>query len=102
MKQHRWHKEIKHWADGGEIEAQWQWAQKDSPAAEWHKKPNPDWEDAAYEYRIKSQPKEPKYVYAWIVKDTEECVWYFDKPENVLNDDYYQYIGKIKLEQDDD
>ena len=92
MKPHKWAKEIKAWADGADIEY------KDSKG-EWNNAVAPYWHNEL-EYRIKPQPKDPRYAYAWLVKDTEECVWYFDKPEGVLNDDYHQYIGKIKLIED--
>ena len=102
MNKHKWHKEIKAWADGAEIEGQWQWAHKDSPASGWRDIESPDWESKSWIYRIKPQPKEPQYAYAWLVKDEERIEFYADKPEGVLNDDWHQYIGKIKLEQDDE
>jgi len=55
MKQHKWHKEIKAWADGAEIE---QWY-----GDRWEKvNYNTDWNEN-YKYRIKPQPKTPKQ--AW-------------------------------------
>jgi hypothetical protein len=57
MTQHKWHKEIKAWADGAEIEFY------HSPGARWINAPdNPDW-SGNIKYRIKPQPKEPKYLY---------------------------------------
>ena len=57
MKQHKWAKEIKAWADGAEIE--W-WH---SGREEWITE-EPRWlEDT--KYRIKPQPKEPQYFYVW-------------------------------------
>lgn len=96
---HKWHKEICAWANGAEIEVR---CPLDNGWTSWSNvtATHPSWFDEN-EYRIKPQPKEPQYVYAWLVKDTEECVWYFDKPEGILNDDWHQYIGKIKLEQDE-
>ncbi len=100
MKQHKWHKEIKAWADGAEIEGQWQWAHKDSPASGWRDIESPDWESKSWIYRIKPQPKEPQYLYVLLAKHSGkfelsqvpiEC-----HPQNA-----FVYIGKIKLEQDD-
>ena len=54
MKQHKWHKEIKAWADGVEIECRLHGKQ------DWHVT-SPVWDDL-YEYRIKPQPKEPQYL----------------------------------------
>jgi len=50
MKPHKWHKEIKAWADGAEIEY------KDSKN-EWNNAVAPYWHNEL-EYRIKPQPKE--------------------------------------------
>lgn len=54
------------------------------------------------EYRIKPQPKEPQYAYAWLDKGIEEVVWFCDKPSGILEDNMHKYIGKIKLETDDE
>ena len=56
-KQHKWHKEIKAWADDDqciEVCKEGIWYSTDYP--EWHQD---------NEYRIKPQPKEPKYLYVW-------------------------------------
>ena len=95
MAQHKWHKEIKAWADGEEIE----WL---SPTGQWIILNNPVWGSANDEYRIKPQPKEPQYAYAWHVKDTDQIEWYFDEPEGIENDEWHRYIGKIKLESHDE
>ncbi len=87
MKQHKWHKEIKAWADGAEIEefAYGVWEERDQP--KWH---------LNYQYRIKPQPKEPQYLYVinnWgslRLSETKEL-----RPSEF-------YIGKIKLEVQDD
>jgi len=58
MTKHKWHKEIKAWADGAEIE---QFSYGDGV---WGKAIYPiEWDDSV-EFRIKPQPKEPKYLYA--------------------------------------
>ena len=57
MKPHKWHKEIKAWADGAEIE--YKDLHEDTG---WNNCLLPSWSDG-YEYRIKPQPKTPKQ--AW-------------------------------------
>ena len=51
MAQHKWHKEIKAWADGAEIEIYLQ-------GMGWQKCDSPYWDDnnEAVEYRIKPHP----------------------------------------------
>ena len=83
--QHKWHKEIKAWADGAEIE----YCSYDI----WD-----DWNEdigwyEGYEYRIKPQPKEPQYLY--VSKGDN------GKPELSFID-HQESIGKIKLEVNDD
>jgi hypothetical protein len=97
MKPHKWHKEIKAWADGAEIEV------FDIRTGEWAVEPNPHFYENVYqlEYRIKPQPKEPQYLYVWLDKDTDLAQLETHKPEGVLDDGVYKYIGKIKLEVDD-
>ena len=97
MAKHKWAKEIKAWADGEIIESR-SIIEMDF----WDADTNPYWDCCDLEFRIKPQTKEPRYAYAWLVKDEERIVFYFDKPEGVLNDDYHLYIGKIKLEVDDE
>jgi hypothetical protein len=84
MKQHKWHKEIKAWADGAEIEC----FQGNSG---WWVTNYPCWDEDT-EYRIKPQPKEPQYinVYGWLENG------------NITFKQYGPYLGKIKLEVDDD
>ena len=96
MKQHKWHKEIKAWADGAEIEY------RAVPGyGEW--KTGKDcvmWVEVA-EYRIKPQPKEPQYLYVYKVENKiriAEPNTYFECKN--LNDIYC--IGKIKLEVEDE
>jgi hypothetical protein len=94
MKQHKWAKEIKAWADGAEIEARYE------KANGWT-----DWklEEGGFifyqkgaEYRIKPQPKEPQYLYVYM----NDGGVLFSKE---LNETFkHRYIGKIKLEVDDD
>ena len=97
MKQHKWHKEIKAWADGAEIEFRY----KDRYLGD-------EWElvevlndfGEEFEYRIKPQPKEPQYLYVYESVDgintvTTESIF-------VPSIKYHKYIGKIKLEVEDD
>lgn len=84
MKQHKWHKEIKAWADGAEIQIQ--------------SKTDGTWIDCIdglltfskdFEYRIKPQPKEPQYLY---VNESMAGLTFSKHKETTF------CIGKIKLE----
>ena len=87
--QHKWHKEIKAWADGAEIEY------FDDDIGEWR---NCTSHALWYEddtYRIKPQPKEQQYLYVY--EDIGGI--------NITSDKNYatkdmEYIGKIKLEDE--
>ncbi len=96
MKQHKWHKEIKAWADGAEIEYRHIYSDK------WQLDMQPYWDDDdEFEYRIKPQPKEPQYLYVMIEEGTSMI--YTKKEFDDIQDcieEYGTYIGKIKLEQD--
>jgi hypothetical protein len=87
--QHKWHKEIKAWADGAEIEY--------CSYKVWS-----DWNEhigwfVDYEYRIKPQPKEPQYLYIWF--EPNYGTSYITKNKSVDTVPAgYEYIGKIKLE----
>lgn len=93
MKQHKWHKEIKAWADGAEIEYKSIYSDDD-----WEIDSLPDWDSKEWDYRIKPQPKEPQYLYVYLEPETgnykfnKSCVKIYEK----------FYIGKIKLEVDDE
>ena len=98
MAQHKWHKEIKAWADGAEIEG------RNGKLDEWSGIENPMWFDD-WEYRIKPQPKEPKYLYVY--KDYEQGKFHLSDTDpttyyGVVTDIAkapYHYVGKIKLEE---
>lgn len=103
MKPHKWAKEIKAWADGAEIENR-------------HLDENGNWCEWGYwssntdvtvnflthdgiEYRIKPQPKEPQYLYVFV----DSADWQATRTSVICNKkDFETYIGKIKLETDDD
>jgi hypothetical protein len=87
MKQHKWHKEIKAWADGLTIQY------KDENFPDWIDILYPDWDTKSYiEFRIKPQPKEPQYLHAF---HTPQGLVIRNAP---FSDDNDEYIGKIKLE----
>lgn len=89
MAQHKWHKEIKAWADGAEIESK-----LDSEYGDWFLCLNPIWNDEAFIHRIKPQPKEPQYLYVY--KEYGMPFVRVDKIESP--DNGIVFIGKIKLE----
>jgi hypothetical protein len=100
--QHKWHKEIKAWADGAEIEARWN-SEVGNISHDWKDCVGIiDWDFSAHDYRIKPQPQEPQYLYVWLDKDTELAQLETHEPKGVLEDGLYKYIGKIKLEVDDE
>ena len=94
MKQHKWHKEIKAWADGAEIE----W--KNEIGEYWDKcDETPMWNEDT-QYRIKPQEK---YLYVYSVDGEIKLMQNkygglipCKNPLRVLS------IGKIKLEADDE
>jgi hypothetical protein len=98
MKQHKWAKEIKAWADGKTIECR----QFDTHRDAWLL-----WQDCdmftlsqsehfssdKWQVRIKPQPKEPQYLYVSRGLDGRPAISFIDN----------QYcIGKIKLEVNDE
>lgn len=93
MAQHKWHKEIKAWADGAEIE----WQNKGSYSENaWHICNKPDWHSTNMEYRIKPQPKEPQYLYVY--QDIGKLT--FESQNTIVEN--MKCIGKIKLESEDE
>ena len=97
MKPHKWAKEIKAWADGAEIE--WRFISDDN-SEEWAESRVKDisWNNEEYEYRIIPQPKESQYLYAHRTNEGD-ITFEIDEGVSVVG---YQYIGKIKLEVDDE
>jgi hypothetical protein len=93
LKPHKWAKEIKAWADGAEIE------QKIGET--WHQVLTPGWTRDT-EYRIKPQPKEPQYYQVYNVNGNIKFIRAGMFIEHDLNKDYLEYLGKIKLEVDDE
>jgi hypothetical protein len=91
MTQHKWHKEIKAWADGAEIEVK-----NSMDIDEWIDCKHPNWSEGFIEepdwieFRIKPQPKEPQYI----------NVYGFLESQNICFRQQLgmPYIGKIKLE----
>ena len=95
MAQHKWHKEIKAWADGAIIECQ------NVTTGEWKELEAPYWyENNKHKYRIKPQPKEPEYLYVY--KHEGNGISFGYKPHAGTNMWQTKVIGKIKLENDDD
>jgi hypothetical protein len=94
--QHKWHKEIKAWADGAEIEYSY-YTENDVDI--WLRCEEPLWnEREKYQYRIKPQPKEPQYLYVY---DTLEGIK-LGTPGSVVPvknlNGQFKLLGAIKLE----
>lgn len=96
--QHKWHKEIKAWADGAKIE----YRLKDGITGwgEWKLHEGSAFlTDSWWEYRIKPQPKQPQYLYAWFEPNYGKT--YITANTSVHGVPVgYEYIGKIKLENE--
>ena len=101
MEQHKWHKEIKAWADGAEIE--WRWLPSiDGTTDNWrlYQQGNSlTFFQEGVQYRIKTQPKEPQYLYVYKGGIGHEPIFCFARSGDRLVEQ--NYIGKIKLEVDD-
>ena len=92
---HKWHKEIKAWADGDEI-------QFFSAGYGWMDAGIPEWLDES-EYRIKPQPKKPQYLYVYNKGSLNKFDFYCSLNElSGMDARTHQYIGKFKLEVPDD
>jgi hypothetical protein len=96
MKQHKWHKEIKAWADGAEIEYRELGWEEWVVWGVWNDNDDPHWDNYDYEFRIKPTPKEPKYLYAYYLHGIGETHWFDCEQEHGT---FTQYLGKIKLEE---
>ena len=95
MTQHKWHKEIKAWSDGAEI-------QFFSAGYGWMDAGIPEWLDES-EYRIKPQPKKPQYLYVYNKGSLNKFDFYCSLNElSGMDARTHQYIGKFKLEVPDD
>lgn len=89
---HKWHKEIKAWADGAEIECK----HPTFVGSSWEETKDPMWLDDV-EYRIKPQPKVPNYMYVLLRKhDGQFCL--SQVPIECHPANAFIYMGKIKLE----
>lgn len=90
---HKWHKEIKAWADGAEVE--FQYPDQDN---KWLLDNDPQWNDRDYVFRIKPQPKQPKYLYAISKTNAGNRGVWLSKDDLLLSDEYI--IGKIEVQDD--
>ena len=86
---HKWHDEIVAWAGGCEIESM----SKDIGFTTDY----PMWHANDYQFRIKPQPKEKKYLYVYFVYGRELL---FRQSIVTSGHDFAQYIGKIEVEND--
>ena len=92
---HKWHKEIKAWADGAEIESR---VKETDGWSEWKLFAEFYWyEGERYEFRIKPQPKEPQDLssksYLYVYKNKKGI----DLTEMYHGYTMDVYIGKIPL-----
>jgi len=104
MTQHKWHKEIKAWADGAEIE---QSLENASGWTDWHNVVTPTFYTSGAEFRIKQQPveivasgqpfrfKEKKYLYVYIFNGTAMLTETHSGAASGR-----RYMGKIEVQDD--
>jgi len=93
--QHKWHKEIKAWADGAEIECICISDDYDNPTHWKNVIKFPEWDDENMEFRIKPQPKEPQYLYVYKMMTNHGLEIQFWDSKTYTDE---KYLGKIKLE----
>jgi len=90
MTKHSWHDEIVAWAGGAEIE--YRYKNRKDNEDDWDGIDLiPDWEDLNFVYRIKPQPKQPKFLY--VVKNG----WKFELVHECEKELCY---GKIEVQDD--
>ena len=90
---HKWHDEIVAWAGGAEIEY------KQHEFGPWLDLLIIDWESNCLEYRIKPQPKEPKYLYVWHELNYGKA--YITANVSASNVPAgYAYLGKIEVQDE--
>ena len=97
MTQHKWHREIKAWADGDEVEYR---LERHDGWSDWKSVDEPfglTWYKEGAEYRIKPQPKEPQYLYVY--GNEAATTVSLEKAEHCNG---IPLKAKIKLEQDDE
>ena len=87
MEQHKWHKEIKAWADGGSIEESFE---KDNT---WMTSPKPEWNSNHLKFRIK-QPKKLQHLF--VHQDYKTNDIRLSEFAHSRNDE--MFIGRIKLD----
>jgi hypothetical protein len=98
MNKHKWHKEIVAWASGAEIE--FRYIDRLHHSDGWStSSTDPTWNDEVWEFRIKPQPKQPKYLYAYRSNKGIELGLSFI-PEYRFTSDM-SFIGKIEVLNDD-
>lgn len=88
MTKHKWANEIKAWANGATIQYK--------NGYSWLVIEHPNWNANHIEFRIKPQPKEQQYLYAY-KKSNNDVSWDIDflEPHELAED--YEYVGKIPL-----
>jgi hypothetical protein len=87
---HKWHKEIKAWADGAEIEY------RNNGFENWNlvESKSPEW--LFDNYRIKPSVKEPSYLYVYLNTLGQTTLLH----GKAVGENNWTFIGKIKLEEE--
>ena len=97
MKPHKWAKEIKAWADGEKVYGRMDTHK--SIIAEFEVNQLSQFDVDSHSFYLKPQPKEPQYLYAYERIDNGNIQF---SPRLQQTGSAFEYIGKIKLEVDDD
>lgn len=101
MAQHKWHKEIISYLNGEKVYGRMDTHK--SIIAEFEVTELSQFDMYDHSFYIKPQPKESQYLYVWIPHDEEgKTVITHRKPRGVLSDSVYKYVGKIKLETENE
>jgi hypothetical protein len=95
-KRHKWADVIVAWSEGAEIEQIYTYA--NLKFDNWEQVNYPCWYEDDAQFRIKLQPKEPQYLYVYMNMQIDKHNYVFRTSKHADG----TYIGKIKLEVDDD
>ena len=93
MTQHKWAKEIKAWADGEKVYGRMDTHK--SIIAEFEVNQLSQFDIDSHSFYIKPQPKQPKYLYAYIFNGTAMLT---ETHSGAANGG--RYIGKIEVQND--
>jgi hypothetical protein len=98
MIKHKWHKEIKAWADGEQIESK-NLIDDELYGDDWNLDLEPLWDSDEYEFRIKPKKSDSNYLYVYQLDGYSIRI---SQHQDTSKTYQSKFLGKIKLEVDDD